>query len=168
MIETPPLAFISHVDREDWLRRVAQRVSDELHGKGFDVYLARANPSPGTRFDDRVYPNIERSDAFIVLWTAEAPDSSWVVEEYRFARRIRRRVGLVREDGVRLPDDWDPKHEEYIPLRGFALRPNLPLLFPAPLEPGFSEMVGLIATTVIQGAIAKRGHNPMWVTPRSW
>jgi hypothetical protein len=78
-----PRIFLSHssADRK-WVSVVASICGET----GVDVYLAEQDPQPGRVLAEKVTEEIERSDAMVVLLTANSIRSVWVQQEIGIAR----------------------------------------------------------------------------------
>ena len=70
--------FISY-DSDDlaW----AERLRDGLATRGLSSFLARESIVPGTQWEQAIVDALNSSKHLVVLWSAKAKDSSWVIKE---------------------------------------------------------------------------------------
>ena len=116
--------FISHKIPED--TKLAQRLGHYLGKIGFDGYNAEADRRPGHDiWTEKIYPVIDRSVGFIVLWTAKAEACPEYIEgEIRYAVERGKRVMVLAEEGAKPPNIL-PTTTEYFEADGRIDERNL-------------------------------------------
>jgi len=78
--------FISYSskDRNEVIRRI--QILDLLKYNYFqDIFYLK----PGDKWEEKIYENIERSDAFFLFWSSAARQSEWVKKEIAHALRVK-------------------------------------------------------------------------------
>jgi hypothetical protein len=105
--------FVSFRDPEDLA--IAQVAKEMLSLAGFRAYLARDDHGTGADYwDDKIYPAIRRSVGTLVIWSsATANNPSEVLRELRYSREVGVPVGLFRERGAELPEEYPKDKREY-------------------------------------------------------
>ncbi|MDE3001235.1 MAG: toll/interleukin-1 receptor domain-containing protein [Gemmatimonadota bacterium] len=101
--------FISHAYTDQPLVR---KVAAALEGVGLEVWDATRDVSPGDSWPDKVAQALSDSDAMVVVLTADALRSSWVLKEIEFALSEQSYRGRLIPVLVRDPEAL---HKEDIP-----------------------------------------------------
>lgn len=96
--------FLSHKDPKDTL--IATRLNHHLIKIGFIGYVAEDNPRPGFDiWDEKISPSIDTCVGIIVLWTSDAAaDPQRIIREVKYAKKKGKRVILLAEKNVDIPD----------------------------------------------------------------
>jgi hypothetical protein len=105
--------FVSFRDPEDLA--LAEVAKDMLALAGFRPYLARDDHGTGADYwEDKIYPAIRRSVGTLVLWSAAAAGNpNEILRELRYSREVSVPVGLFRERGAELPEEYPRDSREY-------------------------------------------------------
>lgn len=109
--------FISHKDPED--TDLATKLNLHLTKIGFTGYVAENDRKPGTDiWSEKIFPSINDCVALIVLWTsAAAADAATIFREVEYARQRQKRVILLAEHGLEIPQIFQGD-KEYVQLKG--------------------------------------------------
>lgn len=137
------------------MRRLAKlRIHDQLALYRYQIstYIARENIQPDRIIGHVLAEEMEKSDAVVIIWTQYAHDSPWVNGELAYARKIGKRVVLLRFGNVPLPDGWEPDRW-YVPLEGVGFPTGLAGLFgPVIFWPRFNRVLAKIAEVASEEA----------------
>jgi adenylate cyclase len=94
--------FISHANSTV---RQARSAVDTLRALGYTVWIDDDLPAHRA-FGPEIEAQLAAAKAALVIWSADAPKSDWVLSEANGAREAHKLV-QVRLDGVRLPMPFD-------------------------------------------------------------
>jgi len=102
--ETGKHFFISHKDSAD--TAICSKLRHYLKKIGFEGYLAEEHRMPGLDlWKEKIRPAIKGSAGIIVLWTANASkEPEQIIREIELAKESDKRILLVREDKLLLPE----------------------------------------------------------------
>lgn len=96
--------FLSHKDPKDTL--ISTRLDHHLKKIGFRGYVAENDPRPGLDiWEEKIFPSIDTCVGLIVLWTSNAAeDSQTIIHEVEYAKKKQKRIILLAEKNVDIPD----------------------------------------------------------------
>jgi hypothetical protein len=105
--------FVSFKQNEDLsLARIFQRLGMRA---GFEVYLGIHDSQPGNVLWDRIEPELQASNAAIVLWTRHTEWGGGVEKEIELCRKHGIKEVLLIERGLQLPALYEGTDKEYLP-----------------------------------------------------
>jgi hypothetical protein len=70
----------SSLDRAEMLKR-----AQGIRATGLETFIDVLNLRPGDKWNPKIFAAIDESDLFVVIWSKNARDSNWVIEESRYA-----------------------------------------------------------------------------------
>jgi hypothetical protein len=65
---------------------IVDNLKGVLNNPGIDVFVAEYSVKPSESLNAKIYPAIQRSDLFILLWSKNSEVSPWVEKEIEHAR----------------------------------------------------------------------------------
>lgn len=99
-----PKAFICHAGEDD---EIATKLGAELRKNGIVAWVDDWEILPGDILIDKVFPEIDKCDAFIIILSKDSIDKPWVKEELNAAlvKRIEEKTKLIpiRIDDCEVP-----------------------------------------------------------------
>lgn len=164
---TGPLVFLAYrIDNGGECDLLSQKLKVDLRARVVTVHRGADRSPAGELIEDHVFPEIERSDGVMILWSEPARTSAWVNAEYRYAQRIGRRICLVQFPGIDPPDDWPPGLKR-VKLRGVTFSsPTLDggIRF-STTGPAYEEMLAELVEFAHRAMSFKRGVElPPWLS----
>ncbi len=98
-----PTIFISYARNAQDDKSSAQKLSQSLHQKGYDVFIDNQDIPEGRTWAKRIKAELSRADFFIALLSADSVQSRVVMDEIKFAHYLgKHRQGRPIITGVRL------------------------------------------------------------------
>jgi len=96
--------FISYKGSND--RQLATKLDRHLTKIGFKGYVAENDNRPGIDiWQEKIFPAIDDCVALIVLWTSDSlTDPSTIFREVTYAKEKQKRVILLAEHGLKIPE----------------------------------------------------------------
>lgn len=93
----PFKVFISHSTAD---LSLVQQLQYSLETNGIETYLADLHPQPGDTLASKISNAIEQSNCLIAVLTRDGARSQWVHQEIGYAKRARKLVIPIVEEGV--------------------------------------------------------------------
>src|SRR6476659_1548608 len=84
--------FISHSSGDRW---IAEKISEEIEQFGIDTFLDAQNLEAGDDFDEEIRRQLTESDEILIVISAAALKSHWVMMEFGAARTLGKRLVLI-------------------------------------------------------------------------
>ena len=143
----PPLVFLAF--RHNRIVSLeAERLRDDLVSRGVVAYRAMDDPRPGDSLPAKIERWIERADGVVLFWSSQGSESPAVRSEYEIAKRLGRKICLVKYRGVSPPSDWT--ETEWIEIHGVRkVAPSRvrgpPIIFVHPAWSRFADSVAAFA-----------------------
>lgn len=134
--------------------KVAQKIRDDLALREVFAYRAIDDPHPGWPLQQKLDAWIQSSDGVILLWSELGSKSRAVNEEYRTAKRMGKRICLVRFSGVKEPLDWSG--EEWLDLQGVSFGFFGPQFHDPSSDPQWSKFVDVLANFAREARAERR------------
>ena len=92
--------FISHSHHD---RAIATELQTTLAAAGAETYMDQDNIQAGDNLPKRIRDGLNWCDMVLLIWSAEAADSAWVIREWNSAYELRRRIVPYVLDETPLP-----------------------------------------------------------------
>jgi hypothetical protein len=167
VLPTGPLVFVGYrIDYGGESDLLSQKLKLDLGARGVTLQRGADRSPAGEMIEAHVFPDIERSDGLMLLWSAPARTSAWVNAEYTYARSIGRRICLLQFPGVDPPDEWPPGLKR-VKLRGVSYS-SLTVDGKTRLsttEPSYGELLAELAEFAYRAMSFKRGVElPPWLS----
>lgn len=84
--------FISHSSGDRW---IAEKISEEIRELGIETFLDAQNIETGDDFDEEIRRQLTESDEILIVISAAALKSQWVMMELGAARTLGKRLVLI-------------------------------------------------------------------------
>ncbi len=94
--------FLSHSTKDMTLVRQLEK---QLDNYGVTVVIAEDRKSPGAELQQKFEKLIQECPIFIALLTEEGANSQWVINETNYAKQLRKRMILLKEENVSIQTD---------------------------------------------------------------
>lgn len=99
-----PMAYRVFISYSSSDLSIATQVRDLLTMAGAKVFLAASSLEPGTDLNGSIHAEIRACDMFVLLWSRNARESSWVSQEVGAASAQRKLlVPVLLEKGLEMP-----------------------------------------------------------------
>jgi hypothetical protein len=122
-----------------------------------EVFVAEHSAPAGTALNDRIIAEIQECDLFLLMWSAEASRSEYVLQEVGVAVGARRPIlPVVLEHGVRLP--------ALIENLKYLDAPRYPSEWLVEVQKHLADMAQTKQITAAQAAARSRAAQPVALT----
>lgn len=139
-----PLVFLAFRHNKN-VGSISKKLKVDLERREVIAYRAMDDPRPGDSLTKRLETWIGRSDGVVIFWSGQAARSPAVRSEYETAKRLGKKICLVKFRGVLPPSDLGDI--EWLALHGVR-RLVPPSLLGPPVtfaEPSWSRFVDTVA-----------------------
>jgi hypothetical protein len=123
--------------------RIARKVRDDLALRVVFAYRGMDDPHPGWPLQQRLDTWIQRADGVVIFWSGQGSKSPAVINERTTAKRLKKRICLIKFPGIAEPADWSG--EEWLDLKGVRFGIFGPQFINPAWNPEWSRFVDVIA-----------------------
>lgn len=139
-----PLIFLAFRHNRN-VGSITKKLKADLEPRRVIAYRAIDDPRPGDSLPKKLDSWISKSVGVVIFWSGEGARSPAVRSEYETAKRLRKKICLVKFTSVPPPSDW--MDIEWMVLHGVRRRvPPRPFGSPVVFsEPAWGRFVDVVA-----------------------